>query len=164
MPEEHGLDVVPLPRYRIHVVIIPHVLEHLVLLRDERLEVYEHRNRVSLDIPATYTHAYALVIEALAPPRQKRMVGSEFGVRMLLHQIGSYDDIIVAHTFGHRERLGRNYRMYASNLVAYLPTHLKQIVGHLTRITHKIVVFVYHLNPFGNQKSSESRCKDNTYI
>ena len=40
----------------------------------------------------------------------------------------------------------------------------KEFIINYEDYEEKIVVFVYHLNPFGNQKSSESRCKDNTYI
>ena len=113
------------------------MLQHLVFLRDERLEVYQNCNWIACNLPATDTHTNTLLVEALAPVRKKSSISLELRVITLLHQIRTDNHIVVSQKFANGQRLGRNYRMDTANFVTYLPTNLKQVVRHLIRITHK---------------------------
>ena len=136
--EQHGFDVVPLARDRIDVVILPHLFQHVVLLRDERLVVDQDGDGASLDLPTADANANALGIEPLAPCRQKGVVGLEFGIGLFLHQIGTDRYIVVTHSLGDRQCLGRDDGVNAADLVAYLPTDFEKPIGHLISVIHKI--------------------------
>ena len=137
--EEHRLDVVPLTRDGVDVVGLPEVLEDVVLLGDERGEVDEDDQRTALDLPAADADAQSLAVYALAPRLQQLEVLLEFGVRSLVLEIGTDEDIVVTELAGCGQGFGGDDGVDAAHLVAYLPAYLEQVVGSCFRVAHGMI-------------------------
>ena len=136
--EQHGFDVVPLARNRIDMVVLPQFFEYLVLAREKRREVDQNGRRLALDFPAPYADADAVVVDALAPVLQQAEVFLEFGVDPLVREVGTEEQVAVAEFADGGLRLGRDYGVDASHLVAYFPAHFKQIVRGQFRVAHSL--------------------------
>ena len=134
--EEHGFDVIPLSRERIHVVRLPEFLEYFVLAGDQRSEVHQDHRRLALDLPVPHADPEPVAVYALAPCFQHVGVFLEFGVRPLVLEVGPDEDIAVGEFPGCGLCFGRDDGMDAADLVADLPAHLEKVVGSQFCITH----------------------------
>ena len=134
--EEHGLDVVPLSRERIHVVRLPEFLEYFVFAGDQRSKVHQDHRRLALDLPVSHADPEAVAVYALAPCLQHVGVFLEFGVRPLVLEVGPDEDIAVGEFTGYGLCFGRDDGMDAADLIADLPAHLEKVVGSQFCITH----------------------------
>ena len=145
--EEHRLDVVPLARDRVDVVLLPELLENFILGGDLRREVDQRHDGLALDLPAAHAHADALAVERLAPCAQQVGILGELGIGALVREVGTDEHVAVAE-FGHgRLGLGGHDRVDAAHLVTYLPAHLEEEAGGQICIRH-ICLSVCNLRSF----------------
>ena len=138
--EEHRLNIVPLTRDRVYVVLIPQRLKNLVLLGEERGEVDQNSHRVTLNLPTAYADTDTLLIDTLTPSAQQRGILLELGICTLILQIGTDQHIVVIEFAQRGFGFGCNDGMDTANFVAYLPAHLKQMVGSHFRVAHYLLV------------------------
>ena len=130
--EQHGLDIIPLPADRIDPVTLPQEFQHIVLAREKLAEIDQDRQRLPFDFPPAGLDPYVMIGEQhLFPLLEQRRVLLEFEVDILAVHVGSDQDVMVSQLFRNCQRFGCDHGMDAADLVAHLPTHLEQIVGHL---------------------------------
>ena len=134
--KEYGLNIVPLTRQRVNVVLIPQLLQNLVLLREERRKVDQDGHRLALNLPATYADTNTHLVDALAPCTQQRGILLELGIGALVLQIGTNQDIVVTELAKCALGFRSNNGVDTTNLVANLPAYFKQVVGSHLRVIH----------------------------
>ena len=134
--EKHRLDVVPLSRDRVYVVLLPKPFENLVLAGNQRRKIDQHDQRFALDLPAAHADADALVVDRLTPRLQQIGVLLELGVDPLVRAIGAHEYVTVGKFAGSSLCFGRNDGMDAADFVAYLPAHFEKEVGRQFGIAH----------------------------
>ena len=136
--EQHGLDVVPLARDRIDVVVFPQFLQNLVLAGKKRGEVDEDRRGFALDLPAAHADADAVAVDALTPVAEQVGVFLELGIEAFVREVGTDQQVAVAEFAGRGLCLGRNDGVDAADLVAHLPAHFEQIVRGQFCVAHNL--------------------------
>ena len=142
--EQDGLDVVPLARERIDVVVFPEFGEDFVLAGNQRREVYQDGDGRSLDLPAAHADTDAFVVDGLPPALEQRGILLELGVHAFVREVGTDGHVAVAEFAGHGLCLGRDDGVDAADFVAYLPTYLEKEVGSKFGIAHVFCFMRYY--------------------
>ena len=118
------------------MVLIPQLLQNLVLLREERREVDQNGDRLTMNLPAAYADTDTHLVDALTPCAQQGGILLKLGVGALMLQIGTDQHIVIAEFAKSALGFRSNDGVDTTDLVANLPAHLKQVVGSHLRIVH----------------------------
>ena len=140
--KHRGLVIIAIAMQTIHLEIGPHLTIDFILLRIERTEIHQQRNRLSRNIPATHTHVQSLLLRLRTPIRKQLLIGRKQRIIDLVAKIGTNEKHPVSKQLLHGLGTCRQHRVNAAHHVAHFPTRFKNIIWNTLRFNHTKNLFL----------------------
>ncbi len=107
IPEECGLDIIPISGQRVQFIGLPKFCENFIFIRKESSKIYQDHDWVTTYLPPPYMKMQSLFPSSLLPGRHKSLILNKIRVFMgLLPHVRTQQDIMITKTFGELTGLG----------------------------------------------------------
>ena len=140
--KHRSLVIIAIGMQTIHLEIGPHLTIDVILLRIERAEIHQQRNRRSRNIPASHTHMQSLLLRLRTPIRIQLLISRKQRIIDLVAKIGTNEKHPVGKQLLHGLGTRRQHGVNAAHHVAHFPTRFKNIIRNTQPFNHTKNLFL----------------------